>query len=95
MKPKLSTVNISLPVPLRQKLEQKVHRLGAYGSTSDYVRDLIRRDLAADAVDQVDQLLIEGLNSGPAVPMDAAWRRARRMALAKHVRTRTRKSARS
>ena len=95
MKPKLSTVNISLPVPLRQKLEQKVHRLGAYGSTSDYVRDLIRRDLASDVIDQVDQLLVAGANSGPAVPMDAAWRRARRVSLAKHVRTRTHKSTRS
>jgi antitoxin ParD1/3/4 len=95
MKAKLATVNISLPVPLRQRLERKIYRLGAYGSTSDYVRDLIRRDLAGDEVDLVDQLLIDGINSGTIEPMDAEWRRARRTALAKHTRTRARKSKRA
>lgn len=88
MKAKQSAINISLPAPLRQKLEQKVHRLGAYGSTSEYLRELIRRDLQRDAVDQIDQLLLDGANSGPAEPMDAAWRRARRAALTKPSRRR-------
>jgi hypothetical protein len=43
-----------------------------------------------DRNEQVDQLLIDGIDSGCAGPMDAAWRRARRAALAKHVRGRTR-----
>jgi antitoxin ParD1/3/4 len=89
MKAKQSAINISLPAPLRQKLEQKVHRLGAYGSTSEYLRELIRRDLQRDAVDQIDQLLLDGVNSGPAEPMDAAWRKARRTALTKPSRSRT------
>jgi antitoxin ParD1/3/4 len=88
MKTKQSAINISLPAPLRQKLEQKVLRLGSYGSTSEYLRELIRRDLQRDAIDQVDQLLIDGVNSGPAEPMDATWRKARRTALAKPPRSR-------
>ena len=88
MKAKQSAINISLPAPLRQKLEQKVHRLGAYGSTSEYLRELIRRDLQRDAIDQIDQLLLDGVNSGPAEPMDAAWRKARRAALTKPSHTR-------
>ena len=88
MKAKQSAINISLPAPLRQKLEQKVHRLGAYGSTSEYRRELIRRDLQQDAIDHVDQLLLDGVNSGPAEPMNAAWRKARRAALMKPPRTR-------
>jgi antitoxin ParD1/3/4 len=95
MKPRTAFVTVSMPSPLRAQLTKKIQRLGIYGSTSDYVRDLIRRDLSRDVVDQVDQLLIDGVNSGPAEPMDAAWRRARRTALAKHVRPRRRKSARS
>lgn len=88
MKAKQSAINISLPAPLRQKLEQKVHRLGAYGSTSEYLRELIRRDLQRDAIDQIDALLVEGVNSGPAEPMNATWRKARRAALKKPPRTR-------
>jgi antitoxin ParD1/3/4 len=88
MKTKQSAINISLPAPLRQKLEQKVHRLGAYGSTSEYLRELIRRDLQRDAIDHIDQLLLDGVKSGPAEPMNAAWRKARRAALTKQPRPR-------
>jgi Arc/MetJ-type ribon-helix-helix transcriptional regulator len=65
MKAKQSAINISLPAALREKLEQKVHRLGAHGSTSEYLRELIRRDLQRDAIDQIDQLLLDGVSSGP------------------------------
>jgi antitoxin ParD1/3/4 len=95
MKPATAFVTVSMPAPLRDRLTKKIEQLGVYGSTSDYIRDLIRRELERNVVDQIDQLLIDGLNSGPAEPMDAAWRRARRAALAKHVRTRGRKAARS
>ena len=88
MKAKQSAINISLPAPLRQKLEQKVHRLGAYGSTSEYLRELIRRDLQRDSIDHIDQLLTDGVNSGAAEPMNVAWRKARRAALTKPPRTR-------
>jgi antitoxin ParD1/3/4 len=91
-----TTMNVSLPAPLRERLDAKVQRLGSYGSTSEYLRELIRRDLQQDAIEQVDQLLFEGLNSGPAEPMNAAWRKARRDELAKHQRPqRSRKTARS
>ena len=91
MKPKLSTMNISLPVPLRTQLEQKVQRLGAYSSTSDYLRELIRRDLRRDAVAQVDQLLLDGLDSGPSQPVTDEWWKERRDALEKHRRARPKK----
>lgn len=88
MKAKPASINISLPVPLRQKPEQRVQRLGTYGSTSEYLRELIRRDLQRDAVDQIDKLLMDGVSSGPAEPTDAAWRKARRAALRKAQRRR-------
>lgn len=94
-KQKIATMNVSLPQPLREQLDRKVHRLGSYGSTSEYLRELIRRDLQRDAIDQVDQLLIDGINSGPPEPMNAAWRKARRDALTKATRSRSRKSSRS
>jgi antitoxin ParD1/3/4 len=95
MKAKVSTMNISLPSPLRKQLDAKVSRLGSYGSTSEYLRELIRRDLERDAIDHVDQLLMDGVNSGLPEPMTAQWRKARRDVLAKQQRTRARKSFRS
>ena len=80
---------------MRKQLDAKVSRLGSYGSTSEYLRELIRRDLERDAIDHVDQLLMDGVNSGLAEPMTAQWRKTRRDALAKQQRTRTRKSSHS
>lgn len=77
MRQKLATMNISLPAALRQRMEEKLGRQG-YGSASEYVRELIRRDLTREAIDQVDALLVEGLESGPAVPVTAEWWKSRR-----------------
>ena len=80
-------MKFSLPEPLRDQLDARVHRLGTYRTSSEYVRELVRRDLQADAIEQVDQHLLDGINSGHAEPMTAAWRKARRAALAKVVPT--------
>jgi antitoxin ParD1/3/4 len=39
----MPTMNISLPEPLRAFVEEQIARR-RYGTTSEYVRDLIRRD---------------------------------------------------
>lgn len=39
----MSTMNISLPEPLKQFVDERVSKSG-YGTSSEYVRDLIRRD---------------------------------------------------
>lgn len=39
----MTTMNISLPEPLKAFVDEQVTR-GVYGSTSEYVRELIRRD---------------------------------------------------
>ncbi|HEX7407310.1 MAG TPA: type II toxin-antitoxin system ParD family antitoxin [Candidatus Binatia bacterium] len=90
MKPRVATMNVSLPAPLRARLDEKVQKLGSYGSTSEYVRELIRRDLQRDAIAHVDALLAEGLAS-PTEPVNAAWWKARRDHLARHRRERAKK----
>lgn len=67
-----TTINVSLPRKLRTRLERKVKRED-YSSVSEYVRDLIRKDLLANAIEQVDQMLLEGLNSGPGRPVDETF----------------------
>jgi antitoxin ParD1/3/4 len=75
MRQDITTINISLPKKLRAKVERKIAR-EAYGSTSEYVRDLIRKDLSGDAIAKVDELLLQGLHSGKPKPVDESfWRR--------------------
>ena len=95
MKAKTATMNISLPTSLRNQLDEKVRRLGSYGSTSEYVRDLIRRDLQREAIEKVDALLLDGLRSGAAEPVSDQWWRDRRAELAKHRRAKAKKSKRT
>ena len=85
MKPKQTSINVSLTELLRQQLDAKWQRL-AYSSASEYVRELIRKDLQREAIAQVDELLLEGLRS-PAAPLtDADWQRWRRLANQKPAR---------
>lgn len=73
-------MNISLPATLRAQLEKKLAR-HSYGSASEYVRELVRRDLQREAIENVDALLLEGMKSGPATPMtDDDWQGLRNIA---------------
>lgn len=62
----MATMNISLPDELKQFVDQQV-AAGAYGSSSEYLRELIRRQRD---VEMLRGMLLEGLNSGPATPME-------------------------
>jgi len=44
----MATLNVSLPDPMRAWIDARVEG-GRYASSSDYVRDLIRRDQNAEA----------------------------------------------
>jgi antitoxin ParD1/3/4 len=62
----MATMNISLPDELKQFIDQQV-AAGAYGSSSEYLRELIRRQRD---VETLRGMLLDGLNSGPATPME-------------------------
>jgi antitoxin ParD1/3/4 len=65
----MGTMNISLPDALRSFVEEQVAE-GGYGSTSEYVRELIRRELDRT---RVRDLLLEGARSAPAVTADEQY----------------------
>lgn len=68
-----STMNIALPEPLRAYVAHRVES-GQYGNTSEYVRDLIRRDQREQRVQTLRALVEDGLASGPATPdTQADW----------------------
>ena len=66
-----STMNIALPEPLRAYVAQRVAS-GDYGNTSEYVRELIRKDQREQRIDLLRALVEQGLSSGPATPDTAA-----------------------
>jgi antitoxin ParD1/3/4 len=69
----MTTMNVSLPDTLRDYIEQQV-KIGGYGSSSEYIRDLIRQDQKRKAQERLQTLLLEGLDSGESLPMsDRDW----------------------
>ena len=65
----MSTMNISLPAKLKTFVNEQVAKRG-YGTNSEYVRELIRRDHDRQ---QLRGLLLGGAASKPASLADAAY----------------------
>ena len=58
-----NTMSFALPEPLRAYIDERVGS-GQYGNTSEYLRDLIRRDQQAQAAQRLRVLIADGLESG-------------------------------
>lgn len=65
----MSTMNISLPDTLKAFVDQQVNSRG-YGTSSEYVRELIRKDQDAQAL---RAMLLEGARSPAGSHADAGY----------------------
>lgn len=65
----MSTMNISLPESLKSFVDEQVNQRG-YGTSSEYVRELIRRDQDRQ---HLRGLLLEGAASAPTQAVDGAY----------------------
>ena len=75
-----SSMKIALPEPLRAYVAERVES-GHYGNTSEYLRDLIRKDQREQQVERLRALVEGGLASGPAKPdAKADWAEHRAIA---------------
>ncbi len=64
------TMNVSLPDPMKSWVEEQ-SQSGRYANSSDYVRDLIRRDQRrSGAIVEMQTQIDAGLASGPAKGFD-------------------------
>jgi len=73
----MSTMNISLPDPMKIWVEEQA-KTGRYANSSDYVRDLIRRDRArTEAIAELQGAVDAGLASGAPTVLDRATFKAR------------------
>ncbi len=65
----MSTMNISLPDPLKAFVDEQVSN-GGYSTCSEYVRELIRKDQDRR---RLRQMLLDGAASEPASEADSAY----------------------
>jgi antitoxin ParD1/3/4 len=65
-----NTMSFALPEAMRSYVDERV-RSGQYGNTSEYLRELIRRDQEEQAKKRLRELIEEGLNSGPGRALNA------------------------
>ena len=70
----MSTLSISIPEPLREFINEQVAG-GEYPDASEYLASLVREDQRRKAKAALEQQLLAGLNSGPAIEAnDEYWR---------------------
>jgi antitoxin ParD1/3/4 len=58
------TMSFALPESMREYIDERVSA-GNYGNTSEYIRDLVRRDQEEQAKRRLRDLIEEGVSSGP------------------------------
>jgi antitoxin ParD1/3/4 len=80
---KMTSMNVSLPESLRTFAEERAS--ARYSSASEYIRELIRRDQKEAAKEKLEELLIEGLESGkPIVVTEDYWEKKRQELAGRH-----------
>ena len=58
----MAVMNISLPDQMKQYIDERISE-GSYNTTSEFIRDLIREDQKRRAAEQLEALLLRGLES--------------------------------
>jgi antitoxin ParD1/3/4 len=66
-----NTLSFSLPETMRSYIDVRVVT-GHYGNTSEYIRDLVRKDQAEVSKARLRAMIEGGVASGPAVPWSSA-----------------------
>jgi len=86
----MQSMNISLPDPLKAFVDAQIAE-GRYSSVSEYVRELIRADEKRKAEEQLEALLMEGLQGEERELTRDDWQAIRRDAVAEFKKVRGRR----
>ncbi|MHB1359256.1 MAG: type II toxin-antitoxin system ParD family antitoxin [Rhodocyclaceae bacterium] len=68
-----NTLSFALPETMRAYIDARV-ATGHYGNTSEYIRDLVRKDQVEESRARLRALIEAGLASGPGTPWTEADR---------------------
>jgi antitoxin ParD1/3/4 len=85
----MATMTIALPDPMKEWIEAQINK-GEYASTSDYVRDLVRRDRSRRdqelTMEELRQIVADSRTSGAgAQSVDDIFRNAERIVKARGI----------
>jgi antitoxin ParD1/3/4 len=83
----MQTMNISLPDPMKQFVEEQV-TAGDYSSASEYMRELVRTEQKRSAKEQLERTLLESLLEGEAQEATPEFWSEVRAELSKRVKAR-------
>ena len=80
----MTSLNISLPQPLKDFVEERVKE-GGFSPPSEYVRELLREDQQRRAEEKLEALLLESLNSGKPIKITPEyWEKKRQQLIKRH-----------
>src|SRR5579862_6860076 len=80
------TIKVDMPEPLKSFVKNQVGR-GKFRDASEYLQALVREDRKRHAQEKLEDMLLEGLNSGPPITMDDEYfRRKKERLLARNGR---------
>ena len=66
----MATMNVSLPAPMKKWVEERSVD-GRYSNSSDYMRDLIRKDQErTQNIAEIQAIITQGIESGVAKPFN-------------------------
>jgi antitoxin ParD1/3/4 len=69
----MTSINISLPDSMLPYIEEQLAQ-GGYSTVSEYFRELIRQDQKRQASERLQEMLLEGLESGnPTAMTEEDW----------------------
>ncbi len=85
----MTSLNISLPKPMKQYVEAQVNT-GSYSTPSEYLRTLIREDQSKKERDRIEAMLLESVNSGEPLEVNKAFWEKKRRDLATQTKKKTR-----
>ena len=82
----MATMNISLPEQMKEWVEAQTAD-GRYSNSSDYVRDLIRKEQTkAEKIAHLQGLITEGIESGiSSKSFDEVWKTSREKAIKRNA----------
>jgi antitoxin ParD1/3/4 len=87
----MTSLNISLPQPLKDFVEERVKE-GGYSTPSEYVRELLREDQKRRVEEKLEAFLLEGLDSGKPIEITPEYWENKRKQLIERHNTKTRAS---
>ncbi len=82
----MAALTIDIPEPIQKWLESRLEG-SEYKTPEEYIFSLLREDQRRSAEERLEELLLEGLDSGPPIEYTEEFWRRKKEALAERLRT--------